>query len=161
MELALELAEKGKGYTSPNPSVGSIVVKRGKIVGRGWHKKCGEAHAEVCALREAGKKAKDGILYVTLEPCSHWGRTPPCTEKIVESGVHEVIIGMKDPNPIINGYEELKFRGIKTKLGILQEECEKMNEPYIKWIKTKKPFVVVKAATSLDGRIATKTGDSK
>ena len=86
MELALKLAEKGKGFVSPNPLVGSLIVKRGRIAGRGWHRKCGEAHAEVCALREAGKKAKDGILYVTLEPCSHWGRTPPCTEQIVEAG---------------------------------------------------------------------------
>jgi len=161
MELALQLAEKGKGTTSPNPMVGSLIVKRGRIVGKGWHKKCGEAHAEVCALQQAGKKAKDGILYVTLEPCSHWGRTPPCTEQIVQAGIREVVIGMEDPNPIISGYEELKFRGLKVRIGILEEECKKLNEPYIKWIKTKKPFVVVKAAMSLDGKIATRTGDSK
>jgi diaminohydroxyphosphoribosylaminopyrimidine deaminase/5-amino-6-(5-phosphoribosylamino)uracil reductase len=161
MELALKLAERGKGNTSPNPLVGSVIIKRGRIVGRGWHKKCGDAHAEVCALKEAGKKAKDSILYVNLEPCSHWGRTPPCTERIVEAGVREVVIGMKDPNSLVNGYQELKFRGIKTRIGILEEECKKLNEPYSKWIKTKKPFVVVKAAMSLDGRIATRTGDSK
>jgi len=161
MELALQLAEKGKGTTSPNPMVGSLIVKRGRIVGKGWHKKCGEAHAEVCALQQAGKKAKDGILYVTLEPCSHWGRTPPCTEQIVQAGIREVVIGMEDPNPIISGYEELKFRGLKVRIGILEEECKKLNEPYIKWMKSKKPFVVVKAAMSLDGRIATRTGDSK
>ena len=161
MELAIELAKKGKGNTSPNPLVGSVIVKRGRIVGRGWHKKCGEAHAEICALKEAGKKAKDGIIYVTLEPCSHWGRTPPCTEKIVEAGIREVVIGMEDPNPVVSGYQELKFRGIKTRIGILEEECKKLNEPYTKWIKTKKPFVVVKAAMSLDGKIATRTGDSK
>ena len=161
MELAIELAKKGKGNTSPNPLVGSVIVKRGRIVGRGWHKKCGEAHAEICALKEAGKKAKDGIIYVTLEPCSHWGRTPPCTEKIVEAGIREVVIGMEDPNPVVSGYQELKFRGIKTKIGILEEECKKLNEPYTKWIKTKRPFVVVKAAMSLDGKIATRTGDSK
>ncbi len=161
MELALKLAEKGKGNVSPNPLVGALIVKRGRIVGRGWHKKCGEAHAEVCALKEASKKAKHSIMYVTLEPCSHWGRTPPCTEQIVEAGVREVVIGMKDPNPLINGYHELKFRGIKTRIGILEEECKRLNEPYAKWIKTKKPFVVVKAAMSLDGQIATRTGDSK
>ncbi|MBU0628001.1 MAG: bifunctional diaminohydroxyphosphoribosylaminopyrimidine deaminase/5-amino-6-(5-phosphoribosylamino)uracil reductase RibD [Nanoarchaeota archaeon] len=161
MELALKLAERGKGYTSPNPMVGSVVVKRGKVIGIGWHKKCGEAHAEVCALKEAGKKAKDGIMYVNLEPCSHWGRTPPCTQKIIEAGIREVIIGMADPNPVVDGFQELKFRGIKTKIGILSEKAKKLNEPYIKWMKSKKPLVVVKAAMSLDGRIATRTGDSK
>ena len=157
----MKLAEKGKGYVSPNPLVGCVIVKRGRVVGRGWHKKCGEAHAEVCALKEAGKKAKDGIMYVNLEPCSHWGRTPPCTERIVEEHVREIIIGMKDPNPIINGYQELKFRGLKTKIGILGNECKKLNETYMKYIKTKRPFVLVKAAMSLDGKIATKTGDSR
>lgn len=157
----MKLAEKGKGNVSPNPLVGALIVKRGRIVGRGWHRKCGEAHAEVCALREAGKKAKHSIMYVTLEPCSHWGRTPPCTEQIMEAGVREVVIGMHDPNPLINGYHELKFRGIKTRMGILEEECKRLNEPYVKWIRNKKPFVVVKAAMSLDGQIATRTGDSR
>ncbi len=161
IELAIKLAEKGKGYTSPNPLVGALVVKRGQIVGKGYHKKCGCDHAEVIAIKDAGKKAMGGTLYVTLEPCSHWGKTPPCTEKIIESGIREVIIGMKDPNPIIEGYKELKFRGLKTKIGILEKECKKLNEPYIKWIKTKLPFVIVKAAMSLDGKIATRTGDSK
>lgn len=161
IELALKLAEKGKGYTSPNPLVGALVVKRGQIVGKGYHKKVGCDHAEVVAIKDAGKKAIGGTLYVTLEPCSHWGKTPPCTERIIESGIREVIIGMKDPNPIIEGYNELKFRGLKTKIGILDKECRKINEPYIKWIKTKTPFVIVKAAMSLDGKIATRTGDSK
>jgi len=161
MELALKLAEKGKGNVSPNPLVGALIVKRGRVVGRGWHRKCGEAHAEVCALKEAGKKSRQSIMYVTLEPCSHWGRTPPCTEKIVEAGVREVVIGTKDPNPLVSGYSELKFRGVKTRIGILEEEAKKLNEPYMKWIKTKRPFVVVKAAMSLDGQIATRTGDSK
>ncbi len=161
MELALKLAEKGKGNVSPNPLVGALIVKRGRVVGRGWHRKCGEAHAEVCALKEAGKKARQSIMYVTLEPCSHWGRTPPCTEQIVDAGVREVVIAMKDPNPKVNGYSELKFRGVKTRIGIFEEEAKKLNEPYVKWIKTKRPFVVVKAAMSLDGQIATRTGDSK
>ena len=161
MDLALKLAEKGKGTTSPNPLVGCVIVKRGRVVGQGFHKKAGEDHAEVMALKQAGKKAKDGILYVNLEPCSHWGRTPPCTEKIVETGIREVIIGMKDPNPVIKGYDELKFRGVKTKIGILEAECKKLNEIYAKYIKTKRPFVIVKAATSLDGKIATTTGHSK
>ena len=161
IEIALNLAKKGKGYTSPNPLVGALVVKRGQIVGKGYHKKCGCDHAEIVAIKDAGKKAIGGTLYVTLEPCSHWGKTPPCTEKIIESGIREVIIGMKDPNPIIEGYKELKFRGLKTKIGILEKECRKLNEAYTKWIKTKMPFVIVKAAMSLDGNIATRTGDSK
>ena len=161
MELAIKLAEKGKGTTSPNPMVGCIIVKRGRIVGKGFHKKAGTEHAEVLAIQDAGKKAMNSTMYVTLEPCSHWGRTPPCTEKIVESGVREVIIGMKDPNPLVHGYMELKARGLKTKIGILEEDAEKLNEPYVKWIKTKKPFVVIKVAMSADGKIATKTGDSK
>ena len=161
IELALKLAEKGKGTTSPNPMVGCIITKRNQIIGKGYHKKAGESHAEIYALNEAGGKAKDSTMYVTLEPCSHWGKTPPCTEKIVESGVREVIIGMKDPNSKVDGFQELKLRGLKTKMGFLEKECRKLNESYIKYIKTKKPFVVVKAATSLDGKIATKTGDSK
>ena len=161
MELAIKLAEKGKGLTSPNPMVGCIVVKRGRIVGKGYHKKAGEDHAEVLALNDAGKKAVNSTLYVNLEPCSHWGRTPPCTERIVESGVREVIIGMKDPNHLVDGFRELKFRGLKTKIGILEDEAKKVNEVYIKYMKSKKPFVIIKVAMSMDGRIATATGDSK
>ncbi|MBI2139659.1 bifunctional diaminohydroxyphosphoribosylaminopyrimidine deaminase/5-amino-6-(5-phosphoribosylamino)uracil reductase RibD [Candidatus Woesearchaeota archaeon] len=161
MEMALELACKGKGLTSPNPMVGCIIIKRGRIVGRGFHKKAGEAHAEVIALKEAGKKAKDGILYCTLEPCSHWGRTPPCTEQIVQSGIREVVIGSADPNPLVSGYEELKARGLKARIGILKDACDRLNEYFFKWIKAKRPFVIVKAAMSLDGKIATRTGDSK
>src|SRR3989344_676931 len=161
IELALKLAEKGKGTTSPNPIVGALIVKRGSIVGKGFHKKAGQDHAEIMAIKDAGKKAFNGTMYVTLEPCSHWGKTPPCTERIVESGIREVIIGMKDPNPKVEGFKELKFRGIKTKIGILEKECRKLNEAYTKYIKTKKPFVIVKAAMSLDGKIATTTGHSK
>ena len=161
MGLAIRLAEKGRGLTSPNPMVGCIIVKRGRIVGRGWHKKAGTEHAEVLAISEAGKKAANSTMYVNLEPCSHWGRTPPCTEKIVEAGVREVIIGMKDQNPLVDGFRELKFRGLKTKIGILEKEAKKLNEAYIKYIKNKRPFVIVKVAMSLDGRIATSTGSSK
>ncbi len=161
MELALKLAEKGVGLCSPNPAVGCIIVKRGSVVGKGYHKKCGEGHAEVNAIENAGIKAQNATMYVTLEPCSHWGRTPPCTEKIINSGIREVIIGMKDPNPKVDGYKELKFRGLKTKIGILEEECRKLNEYYVKYIKTKKPFVILKVAMSLDGKIATATGESK
>lgn len=161
MELTIKLAEKGRGLTSPNPMVGCIIVKRGKIVGKGWHKKAGTNHAEINALDDAGNKTKDATLYVNIEPCSHWGKTPPCTERIVEAQIREVVIGMKDPNPLVNGYQELKFRGLKTKIGILEKEAKRLNEVFIKWIKRKQPFVIVKAAMSLDGKIATRTGDSK
>ncbi len=161
MKIAIKLAKKGIGKTSPNPLVGCLIVKRNRIVGKGWHKRYGDLHAEVYALKNAGKRARGATMYVTLEPCSHWGKTPPCTEKIVKAGIREVIIGSRDPNPIVNGYEELKMRGIKTRIGILEEECKKLNEAYMKWIKKKVPFVIVKSAVSLDGKIATKTGDSK
>ena len=161
MELAIKLAEKGKGLTSPNPMVGCIIVKRGRIVGKGFHKKAGTEHAEVLAINDAGKKAINSTLYVNLEPCSHWGRTPPCTEKIVEAGVREVIIGMEDPNPLVDGFKELKFRGLKTKIGILEKEAKKLNEVYVKYMRTKRPFVILKVAMSVDGKIATSTGDSK
>ena len=161
MDLAIKLAERGKGITSPNPMVGCIVVKRGRIVGKGFHKKAGTEHAEVLALNDAGKKAINSTLYVNMEPCSHWGRTPPCTERIVEAGVREIIIGMKDPNPLVDGFRELKFRGLKTKIGILEKDAKKLNEVFIKYIKTKRPFVILKVAMSVDGKIATSTGDSK
>ena len=161
MALALKLAEKGRGLTSPNPMVGCIVVKRGKIVGKGFHKKAGTEHAEVIALNEAGKKAVNSTLYVNIEPCSHWGRTPPCTETIVEAKVREVVIGVRDPNPLVDGFKELKFRGIKTKIGILEKDAKRLNEIYLKYMKTKRPFVILKVAMSVDGKIATSTGDSK
>lgn len=161
MDIAIKLAEKGRGLTSPNPLVGCIIVKRGKIVGKGFHKKAGEDHAEIVALKNAGKKANNATMYINLEPCSHWGKTPPCTESIVKSGVREVIVGMEDPNPVVEGYKEMKFRGIKTKIGILRKEAEKLNEAYTRYAKSKRPFVILKLATSLDGKIATATGDSK
>src|SRR3989338_6157985 len=161
MDLAIKLAEKGKGSVSPNPLVGCIIVKRGRIVGKGYHRKYGEEHAEIMALKAAGKKAANATMYCSLEPCSHWGKTPPCTESIVEAGVREVVIGIEDPNPLVDGFRELKFRGIKTKIGILKEKARKLNEAYLKYMKTKKPFVILKVAMSLDGKLATSTGDSK
>lgn len=161
MEITLKLAAKGSNSVRPNPLVGCLIVKRGRIVGKGYHKKFGEEHAEVIALKSAGKKAVNATLYCNLEPCSHWGKTPPCTEKIVESGVREVIIGIEDPNPLVNGFRELKFRGIKTKIGILREGARKLNQVYLKYVKTNMPFVILKVAMSLDGKIATSTGDSK
>jgi len=163
MNLAIKLALKGKGLVSPNPLVGSIVVKNGYIIGRGFHAKAGLAHAEVVALDEAGNAAEGATLYVTLEPCCHYGRTPPCVARIIKSGVKEVIVGMSDPNPLNNGkgVEILKQNKIKVKVGVLEDRLRRINEAFIKYITKKVPLVTVKVAESLDGRIATRTGDSK
>ena len=163
MDLALKLALKGKGRTSPNPMVGALVVKDGRIVGRGYHEKAGLAHAEVIALDDAGQKAKGANLYVTLEPCTHFGRTPPCVDKIIKSGIKNVIVGMVDPNPVNNGkgIKILKAHKIKVETGFLEDKLKKINESFIKYITRKIPFVTVKVGQSLDGKIATRTGDSK
>ncbi|MDD5130822.1 MAG: bifunctional diaminohydroxyphosphoribosylaminopyrimidine deaminase/5-amino-6-(5-phosphoribosylamino)uracil reductase RibD [Candidatus Omnitrophica bacterium] len=163
MKLALALALKAKGKTSPNPLVGALVVKAGKIIGRGFHARAGLAHAEIVALDQAGKKAAGATLYVTLEPCTHTGRTPPCVNRIISSGVKEVVVGMIDPNPLNNGrgIALLKQSDIKVRVGVLGEQLAKINESFIKYITTRIPFVTVKVAESLDGRIATRTGDSK
>jgi diaminohydroxyphosphoribosylaminopyrimidine deaminase/5-amino-6-(5-phosphoribosylamino)uracil reductase len=163
MQLALKLALKAKGKTSPNPLVGALVVKAGRIIGRGFHAKAGLAHAEVVALDEAGKKAKGATLYVTFEPCAHTGRTPPCVNRIIQSGIKEVVIGMIDPNPLNNGkgIMLLKQNNIKVRVGFLSDKLNKINESFIKYITTGLPFVTVKIAESLDGRIATYSGDSK
>lgn len=163
MKLALGLAAKAKGLTTPNPLVGAVVVKRGKIIGKGYHERAGLAHAEVVALDEAGKSAKAATLYVTLEPCAHFGRTPPCVDRIIKSGVKQVIVGMVDPNPLNNGkgINILRQNKIKVKVGFLENELKKLNEPFIKFITKRMPFVTVKMAQSLDGRIATRSGDSK
>ena len=163
MRLAMKLALKAKGKTSPNPIVGALVVKNNKILGKGYHEKTGLAHAEVIALDEAGKKSKGARLYVTLEPCVHFGRTPPCVDRIIKSGIKEVIIGMIDPNPlnIGRGIKILKQHKIKVKVGFMEDELKKINEEFIKYITKRIPFITVKVAQSLDGRIATKTGDSK
>ncbi len=163
MNLAMKLAQKGKGNTSPNPLVGALVVNKGRIIGKGFHERAGLAHAEVVALDEAQDLAEGATLYVTLEPCVHFGRTPPCVARIIKSGVKEVIIGMVDPNPLNNGkgIEILKQNKIKVKVGFLEEKLKRMNEVFIKYITKRMPFVTVKVAQSLDGRIATRTGDSK
>jgi len=161
MQLAINLALKGGAKVQPNPQVGCIIVKRGQIVGKGFHKLYGGPHAERAALEQAGHKARNSVMYVTLEPCSHWGKTPPCTEEIVGAGVREIIIGMKDPNPIVNGYEILKLRGLKARIGILDKDCEKINEGYMKYMKKKMPIVTLKAGMTLDGKIATSSGKSK
>lgn len=163
MRIALELAAKGKGKTNPNPMVGAVVVKNRRIVGTGYHKKAGTPHAEVIALRRAGKKAKGATLYVTLEPCNTYGRTPPCSPLIVRSGIKKVVIATRDPNPINhnNGIRYLRRNGVEVEVGVLEDEAKKLNEAYNKFITTGLPFVTVKVAMSLDGKIATRTGSSK
>jgi diaminohydroxyphosphoribosylaminopyrimidine deaminase/5-amino-6-(5-phosphoribosylamino)uracil reductase len=163
MSLALELALKAKGMTSPNPLVGALVVKGNKIIGRGYHQKAGLPHAEIIALAEAGLEAKGATLYVTLEPCTHYGKTPPCVDTIIRSGIKEVVIGMIDPNPRVNGrgLAILKQHKIKVRLSVLEDKLKKINEVFIKSITKKLPFVTIKVAESLDGKIATKSGDSK
>jgi len=163
MEIALELAARGKGYTSPNPMVGAVVVKDGKIVGRGWHEKAGKPHAEVNAIADAGEQAAGSTIYVTLEPCNHQGRTPPCTQKILSAGIRHVVMAMNDPNPDVagGGAGFLVQNGITVDSGVCEAEARRLNECFIKYITTKRPFVTLKSAATLDGRIATRTGDSK
>lgn len=163
MNLAMKLALRAKGRTLPNPLVGAVVVKNGQVIGRGYHKKAGLEHAEVIALNQAGQKAQGAVLYVTLEPCAHFGRTPPCVNRIIKSGIKEVVVGMVDPNPLNNGkgIELLKKSGIKVSVGFLENELKNINEVFIKYITKRMPFVTVKAAQSLDGRIASRAGDSK
>jgi len=163
MKMALELAERGRGFTAPNPLVGAVIVKDGHVVGEGYHSAAGKAHAEVNALDEADSAAKGATLYVTLEPCNHFGRTPPCTERIVRSGVKRVVVAMKDPNPDVTGggVGELVRKGLEVQTGICEAEANRLNEIFVKFVRTKRPFVVVKCAATLDGQIATRTGDSK
>ncbi|GBC59686.1 riboflavin biosynthesis protein RibD [Desulfonema ishimotonii] len=163
MRTALGLAEKGAGYTSPNPMVGAVVVRDGHIVGRGWHEAVGGPHAEVNALEDAGPLADGATLYVTLEPCNHTGRTPPCTQKILESGVRRVVVAMDDPNPEVKGggNDCLKNRGVAVTTGVCEAEARRLNESFIKYVKTRRPFVVLKCAATLDGSIATRTGDAR
>jgi diaminohydroxyphosphoribosylaminopyrimidine deaminase/5-amino-6-(5-phosphoribosylamino)uracil reductase len=163
MRTALRLAARGKGTTSPNPRVGALVVKKGAVVSRGWHKRTGEPHAEVIALRGAGQAAAGSTLYVTLEPCSSEGRTPPCTDQIVAAGVKRVVVGATDPWPAHcgRGFRILRRKGIEVTRGLLEAQSEKLNEGFYKFVSTGFPFVTVKAALSLDGRIATSTGESK
>jgi len=157
------LARKACGRTSPNPMVGAVVVKGGEIVGEGHHSRAGQPHAEIEALRKAGHKARSADLYVNLEPCCHFGRTPPCTEAIIEAGIKRVFVGMKDPNKQVSGKgsRSLKKHGIVIVSDVLKEECVKLNESFVKVMKTGMPFVILKTAMSLDGKIATRTGDSR
>lgn len=163
MRIALDLAAKAAGMTSPNPLVGAVVVKARRIVGKGYHREAGLPHAEVYALAAAGKRASGAMLYVTLEPCDHYGRTPPCTDAIIRSGIKTVVIGMNDPNPITRGkgVRKLRRHGIAVVTGILNEEARAINRPYLKWVTKRIPYVTIKAAQSLDGKIATALGGSQ
>ncbi len=166
MKLALQLARRGYGGTSPNPMVGAVLVKGGRIIGRGWHHRAGEPHGEIEALRDAqrrGHSAKGATLYVTLEPCCTHGRTPPCTEAIIAAGIKKVIAGATDPNPRHRGkgFHVLKRAGIQVTHGVMAAECETLNEAFNHWIGGRTPFVTVKAAMTLDGKIATVSGESK
>ncbi len=163
MKLALRLAPRGAGWVSPNPMVGAVVVREGEMVGQGWHRRYGGPHAEVEALRAAGEQARGATLYVTLEPCNHHGRTPPCTEAILAAGVTRVVAATPDPNRKVSGGGAafLKAKGIQVEVGLLAAEVRRLNEAWFTWVETGRPFVIVKAACSLDGKIATRTGDSQ
>jgi diaminohydroxyphosphoribosylaminopyrimidine deaminase / 5-amino-6-(5-phosphoribosylamino)uracil reductase len=167
MSLALRLAKRAEGMTSPNPLVGAVVVKGAKILGKGYHKKAGLPHAEIEAFLDAerkGQNLKDSTLYVTLEPCCHTGkRTPPCVEAIFEKGISKVVVGTLDLNPNVSGggVEILREKGIEVKVGVLEQRCREINEAFFKYITTGMPFIVLKLATTLDGKIATFTGNSK
>jgi len=163
MEHALSLAKLALGHASPNPAVGAVVVKEGVIAGEGYTQPPGSHHAEVVALQQAGEKARGAAMYVTLEPCSYYGRTPPCTQAIAAAGIAEVHLSIVDPNPLVcgRGKAELEAAGVRTFLGEYEEEAREINESYVKFITSGVPFVLAKFAMSLDGKIATKTGDSR
>ena len=163
MRQALKLAEKARGQTSPNPMVGAVVVQNGEVVGQGFHQKSGTPHAEIHALKDAGDKARGADLYVTLEPCCHFGRTPPCTSAVIKAGIRRVIIAMVDPNPKVagKGIDILRQAGIEASVGPMTHEAHKLNASFIKHTTTGLPLVILKSATSLDGKIATVTGQSK
>ncbi len=163
MKRAIALAKLATGHTSPNPLVGAVVVKDNTIIGEGYHHKAGTAHAEVHALNQAGDNAKDATLYVTLEPCSHYGKTPPCVLRIIDSDIAKVVVGSTDPNPLVagKGIQLLKEAGIEVVCPVCSDECAELNEHFFTYIQTGKPFVTIKSAMSLDGKIATFTGQSQ
>jgi len=163
LRLACRLARKAAGRTSPNPMVGAVLVRSGRIVGTGYHHYAGGPHAEINALKQAGSKAKGATLYITLEPCSHQGRTPPCTRALIAAGIRSVVAGMQDPNPLVagRGFQELRRAGIKVRSGLCQEESAPLIEAFAKFITKRLPFVTLKLAATLDGKIATASGDSR
>lgn len=163
MREALRLASKARGLTSPNPIVGALIVRDGRIIGKGFHARAGAPHAEVIALDEAGDNSKGATLYVTLEPCSHFGKTPPCTKKIIGHGIANVVIAVEDPNPLVagNGRKELEKAGIAVRSGVLEETAKKQNEVFFKYITKGLPLVTIKGAVTADGKTASVTGNSK
>jgi diaminohydroxyphosphoribosylaminopyrimidine deaminase/5-amino-6-(5-phosphoribosylamino)uracil reductase len=163
MRKAIRLAKKGRGKVSPNPLVGTIIVKNGKIMGKGYHKKAGTDHAEVIAIKKAGKKAKGATMYVNLEPCCHFGKTPPCTDAIQKANIKRVVVAVKDPNPLVSGkgIKKMKKSGIEVNTGILKQEAKQLNEFYFTYTEKKRPFVILKIAQTIDGKIADKYGTSK
>lgn len=163
MAEALALASLGLGRTSPNPAVGCLIVKDGRVIGRGWHRKAGTPHAEIHALKEAGQEARGASLFVTLEPCSHHGRTPPCADAVIAAGIKRVVAAMADPNPKVagRGLERLRKAGVEVQVGVLEHEARRLNEVFIKYITDGLPFVWLKSAMTLDGKTATRAGDSR
>lgn len=163
MRLALELAGRGTGWTSPNPMVGAVIVKNGRIIGKGWHKRYGEAHAERNALADCAEDPDGATMYVTLEPCCHYGKQPPCVDAIIASGIHRVVVGSADPNPLVSGkgIKILRAHGITVTENVMREECDAINEVFFHYIRTKRPFVVMKYAMTMDGKTAAFTGASK
>ncbi|MCI5517390.1 MAG: bifunctional diaminohydroxyphosphoribosylaminopyrimidine deaminase/5-amino-6-(5-phosphoribosylamino)uracil reductase RibD [Roseburia sp.] len=163
MHLALELAQKGRGKVNPNPLVGAVIVKNGKIIGQGYHERYGELHAERNAFKNCTEPAKGATLYVTLEPCCHYGKTPPCTEAIIQNKIAKVVIGTLDPNPLMAGKSAalLRNRGIEVVVGVLEKECQRLIRVFRKYITTQRPYVLMKYAMTMDGKIATRTGASK
>jgi len=163
MRRALKLAARGRAKTAPNPMVGAVIVKRGRVVGEGYHRRAGGPHAEVWALRDAGQAARGAAIYVTLEPCSYHGRTPPCTEALIEAGLRRVVVACTDPNPLVNGkgIRRLRRAGIEVAVGVLAREARALNAAYCKHVTTGLPLVSLKAAMSLDGKIATASRESK
>lgn len=163
MRMALELAERGRGFVNPNPMVGAVIVKDGRIIGQGWHRKYGELHAERNALADCTENPAGATIYVTLEPCCHQGKTPPCTDALLEAGICRVVIGAMDPNPLVGGKGAaiLREHGVSVETGVLQKECEEQNRIFRHYIQTGLPYVVLKYAMTLDGKIATATGASK
>jgi diaminohydroxyphosphoribosylaminopyrimidine deaminase/5-amino-6-(5-phosphoribosylamino)uracil reductase len=163
MQRAIELAKRGEGFVSPNPLVGAVIVKDGKIIGEGWHERCGELHAERNALKNCKEPTQGSTIYVTLEPCCHYGRTPPCTKAIIEAKISRVVIGSRDPNPLVSGKgaEILRNAGIEVIEDFMRDECDKLNPIFFRYITTKLPYVSLKYAMTADGKIATYSGKSK
>ncbi|MDB4964858.1 MAG: Riboflavin biosynthesis protein RibD [Myxococcales bacterium] len=163
MRQAVRLALRARGRTSPNPLVGCVIVREGRVLATGWHKQAGGDHGEVAALRKLGMRAPRATVYVTLEPHNFHGRTPPCTDRLIEAKVARVVVGMKDPNARVDGggIKQLRRAGIEVTVGVLEAECRAINRPYVKWTAQKRPFVTLKAAVTLDGRLAARGGDAR